>query len=326
MSDKGQPYQFGLVDSLMAEAGGVPQAALHLDVDAICHAYEAVEPIARRLGVEPPRPGLAGLAYIHVSTLGAEVTISPDANEPYIEPCIRSLEDIDRLEEPDDYLAAELVKHRLGLVDQLKRRRPDASDHIGHDFEGPITTAALLMGQDFFMLPYDDPARAHRLIEFGVRSALNYHKVLAQHQQRPTRPGRGGFPDDFAGMFPPDVFRRFVLPYWRMMLDGLGVTERHVHSELLREEHLPFLAELGVDVFDPSVDQYLSPEVVARCCPVRYFLRIWPSDVERLSADELVDQYRYLASFKPVAVTFHLARLADEAKIAALLKVARQMA
>jgi len=326
MSEKGQPYQFGFLDSLIAEVGGVSQAALHLDVDAICHAYKAIEPIARRLGVEPPRPGLAGLAYVHVSTLGAEVTISLDANEPYVKPCIRTLEDIDRLCEPDDYLAAELVRHRLDLVDQLKQRRPGASDHIGHDFEGPITTAALLMGQDFFMLPYDDPARAHRLIEFGVRSALNYHKVLAQHQRRPIRTRRGGFPDDFAGMFPPDVFRQFVLPYWRMMLDNLGVAERHVHSELLREEHLPFLAELGVDVFDPSVDQYLSPDVVARCCPVRYFLRIWPSDVERLSADQLVERYRYLASFKPVAVTFQLGRLADEAKIAALLEVARQMA
>ena len=127
-------------------------------------------------------------------------------------------------------------------------------------------------------------------------------------------------------MFPPDVFRQFVLPYWRMMFDGLGAVERHVHSELLREEHLPFLAELDVDVFDPSVDQHLSPEVVARCCPVRYFLRIWPSDVERLPADELVEQYRYLAGFKPVAVTFHMGRLVDEGKIAALLEVARQMA
>ncbi|HUW82583.1 MAG TPA: uroporphyrinogen decarboxylase family protein [Phycisphaerae bacterium] len=326
MSENRQPYQFGFFDSLIAEAGGVPQAALHLDVDAICHAYQAVEPIARRLGVDAPKARLAGLAYVHISTLGAEVTISPDADEPYVKPCIRTLEDIDRLREPDDYLAAELVKHRLDLVGRLRQRRPDASDHIGHDFQGPITTAALLMGQDFFMLPYDDPARAHRLIEFGVRSALNYRKVLATHQQRPTRPRSGGFPDDFAGMFPPDAFRRFVLPYWRMMFDGLGAAERHVHSELLREEHLPFLAELGVDIYDPSVDQYLSPEVVARCCPVRYFLRIWPSDVERLSADELVAQYRYLVSFKPVAVTFHMGRLVDEHKIAALLAVAREMA
>ena len=325
MSDKGQAYSFGFLDTLIAEAGGVPTAALHLDVEAICHAYQAVESVARRLRVDPPKPRLAGLAYNHVSTLGAKVTISYQADEPYAQPCIAGPDDIDRLEEPEDYVAADLIRRRLELARQLKQRRPDASDRIGHNFEGPVTTAALLMGQDFFMLPYDDPDRAHRLLEFCVRSGLNYRRALAEVQGVSLGPGRGGFPDDFAGIFGPDLFREFALPYWRMMFDGLQATERHVHCELLREEHLPFLAEVGVDIYDPSVDQYLPPELLKRSCPVPYYLRIWPADVERLSADKLVELYRYLASFEPVAVTFHLGRLCDEPKIAALLAIAREL-
>ena len=49
MSGKGQKFEFSLVDSLIAEVGGVAQPALHLDIDAICHCYEAIVPVAERM-------------------------------------------------------------------------------------------------------------------------------------------------------------------------------------------------------------------------------------------------------------------------------------
>jgi hypothetical protein len=96
----GQRYSFGLMDSLLAEVAEVPQAALHLDVEAIAKAYEVVQPIAARLGIETPKPRLAGLSYNHVSTLGAKVTISYEAREPFVTPCIRCPKDIDNLRNP----------------------------------------------------------------------------------------------------------------------------------------------------------------------------------------------------------------------------------
>jgi hypothetical protein len=288
-------------------------------------AADAAAPLARRLGVDPPAPHLSGLAYIHVSTLGCPVTISPDAAEPGCAPCIRGPQDIDDLREPADYLRAGLVPARLELARRLKARRPDASEHIGHDFEGPITTAALMMGPAFFTLPYDDPARAHRLLEFCTRSLLNYSGLLRAHQGRPVRPEPGGFPDDFGGIFPPEMFRRFVMPYWEMTYQGMQATWRGLHSELLREEHLPMLEELKIAEYDPSVDQYLPPEVLKRSCPVPFTLRIWPAEVMSLPAEELVELYRYRAGFRPTVITFHLSCLAEEPKIAALLKVAREL-
>jgi len=322
----GQRFGFGIADSVLAEAAGLPQAALHLDVEAMCRAADAGAAIAERLGVPAPVPHLAGLTYVHASTLGCEVTISPDCPEPTVKPCLRRPEDIDDLAEPADYLAAGIVPQRLKLAEELRRRRPEASGHIGHNLEGPITTAALMMGQEFFLLPYDDPARAHRLIEFATRSALNYGRALAEHQGRPRRPGPAGFPDDFGGMFGPEAFGEFVVPYWEMLYQGLEATWRALHSELLREAHLPFLAELKIDEFDPSVDQYLSPETLQRSCPVPFTLRMWPSEVQSHPAEELVAMYRHRASFAPTIITFHLAHLAEEAKIAALLEVARELA
>ncbi len=321
----GQPFAFSFSDGFVAEVGEVPQAALHTDVNAICHAFDAVGPIAARLGVAPPRPRLAGLAYVHLSALGAEVTIDAAHPEPHIAPCIRSAEEIDLLEEPRDYLGSPLVSQRLKLVEKLRERRPDAGTSIGHDFQGPTTTAALLMGQDFFVLPYDDPGRAHRLLAFGVRSALNYYRALRRHRGEALAPGPRGFPDDFAGIFPPDKFRQFVLPAWDMMYQGLSATWRSLHSELLREEHMPLLVEARIGSFDPGTDQYLPPEALKRSCPALFTLRIRPADVRARSAPDLVEMYEYYASFQPQAITFGLEALADEGKLAALLAIARKL-
>ena len=80
--------------------------------------------------------------------------------------------------QPDDYLASPVISQRLSLYERLKERRPDASPTIGHPLEGPVTTAVLLMGQEFLVLPYDDPDRAHALLRFSVASALNYARAI----------------------------------------------------------------------------------------------------------------------------------------------------
>jgi hypothetical protein len=44
------------------------------------------------------------------------------------------------------------------------------------------------------------------------------------------------------------------------------------------------------------------------------------------SAEQLVAMYRHRASFSPTMITFALSRPGDEAKIVALLEVARELA
>jgi hypothetical protein len=319
----GIPYQFGFFDSLAAELAGVPMAAMHTDVDAMIAGADAMGPLAERLGVPWPAPHIADLAYVHVSTLGAKVDLPPGAAEPSVSPCIRTSADIDGLREPGDYLAAGLVPRRLKLVAELRRRRPGASPSIGHDMEGPATTAALLMGPEFFTLPHDDPARARKLLAFCTRSALNYARLINDLQGTPLT-SDVEFPDDFAGMFSPSVFRDFVMPCWEQIYRELGATRRSVHCELLRPGHLPMLEELKINSYDPSVDQYLQADDLRRHCRVGYGLRIWPSWVQDKSAEELVALYRRFLADRPQYIMFHLHRPADEPKIAALLSVARE--
>lgn len=322
----GQRYSFGIANNILAELAGVRHYDMHVEVDAVIRAADAVAPLAGRLGIEPPRPALYGMSYCHAATLGCPIVNGPGLLEPGCQPCLKSPADIDRLREPKDYLATPLVAQRLALVEELRRRRADASDNIGHDYEGPATTAALMLGPAFFMLPHDDPKRAHRLMEFVTRTAVNYTRVLRARQGHPFGGRPEGICDDFAGIFPPEQFAEFVAPYWEMLYQGLDATERHLHSELLREGHLKHLAGLKIASYDPSVDQFLPADVLKRSCPVPYGLRIWPSQVQSLPTEELVDMYRRYARDGTQFIMFHMHRLQDEPKIVEMLRVARELA
>ena len=223
-------------------------------------------------------------------------------------------------------LAAELIQQRLTLARELNRRQPEASSSIGHLVQGPVTVAALIFGsQQFFTLPYDDPGRTHRLMEFSVRSSVNYAQAISEYMGMPLSPGPKGFPDDFAGIFPPALFEEFVAPHWEQIYQALFATERHLHSELLRVEHMPTLKQLRIAHFDPSADQYLTPELIRDHCPSAFSLRLQSWHIRDLSAQELQGMYRYLANFQPTVISFYMTSLEEEAKIQSLLQVAREM-
>ena len=321
---QGQPFSCGIADSAIAEAGQVPLDALHFDVDAILHAFDAIRPVAERLGIPAPLPKLAGFCYAPLAGLGLEIDF-PRNSEPKPKPLISSPDEIDDLTGPDDYLASDVTQRRLAAARALKARCPDANTSIGHTVEGPVTTATLILGQGFFTLPYDAPDRAHKLLDFSVRSAVSYAKAISEHMGAPLAPGPRGIPDDFAGMLGPAMFGEFVVPYWNQLYEGLMATSRSLHSELLRVEHMRFLEQAQIGTFDPSADQYLTPELLRDHCPARFGLSLQNWHVDDLSATELQDRYRHLASFQPSSIGFSLARLDQEPKIQSLLEVAREM-
>lgn len=320
------PYVFVMMDSLLAEAGGVPLDALHRDARAIVQCYQAIRPLAARLGITPPVPKLAGFGYSHVTTLGAEVVFAP-GSEPNVVPPLRDPTDIDSLKEPGDYLSAGIVPQRLHVWEVLHAHCPDAVPSIGHLYEGPVTTAALLLGEQFFLLPYDDPERAHRLLAFCTDSAIQYARtILARFDLPLPESGPVGICDDFAGMFTPALFAEFVLPYWERLYRGMRAGRRYLHSELLRPDHLPMLAAVAIDEYDPCSDQYLSPEVLADRCPVPFTLGLQSWHIRDLTAGQLVQLYRRYASHAPAGIDFTMQFLHEEGKITRLLAVARELA
>jgi hypothetical protein len=317
-----QVFEFGFTDPVLAELASVTQRDLHFDVDAIVKAYKLAGELAADFGVPAPLPRLAEFTYTHIVALGTQVSFTE--YEPKPTTLLASPEAIDDLREPDDYLAADLIQQRLKLARELVRRWPGAPHFIGHLFEGPVTTASLLLGPAFFTLPYDDPVRAHRLMQFSVTSAFHYARAITRHFEGVEGAFPQGFPDDFAGIIPPKLFGEFVVPYWEQVFQQLNSSQRFVHSELLRVGHLPFLRDLRVDCYDPSADQYMTPDLLQQHCPTRFQLRIQDWDIANLSAVELQRMYRHYSTYNPQVISFYLSRLEDVPKVKALLDVARE--
>ncbi|MCX7805914.1 MAG: uroporphyrinogen decarboxylase family protein, partial [Planctomycetota bacterium] len=174
--------------------------------------------------------------------------------------------------------------------------------------------------------PYDDPVRARKFLRCCADSAVNFARALAGRNGGEMKPGPRSIPDDFAGMFPPPVFEEFVVPAWERMYAGLQATVRHLHSELLRPAHLKYLADLRIAEYDPSADQYLTPEVLAEKCPVRFTGRIQSWHIRDLTSGELRAMYRRIAACWPTSISFYMTGLSEEDKIRALLETARELA
>jgi len=320
----GQKFYFGFSDHLLLEVGNINFYQLHFEPEAIIKAYEKLKEIAEELEISSPIPRMAGFCYPHIASLGAHIEF-PEDGEPKPFPLIKNIEDIDKLKEPEDYLKAPIIQKKLKTLEDLKKYVPETPNTIGHIYEGPITTAVLLMGQDFFILVYENPEKAHKLLDFCVNSSLNYAKTILNYFGEGIKEGPKGIPDDFAGILPPKLFPEFVLPYWDRMYKELKATGRHLHSELLREEHLKFLKDLKIDVFDPSADQYLNGEILKDKCPCKFTLRIQSWEIFNFSEDELEKLYIKLSSYNPVSISFSLDRLVDLPKIKRLLKIAREL-
>jgi len=319
----GNRYSFGLAEYLMTEITGIPLSQMHFDAKAIVKGYESLKPLAERLGIAPPVPRMLGFTYPHIASLGAEMIFSGE--EPTPVPMIKAPEDIDNLREPEDYLKAPLIQKKLSVWKELKSLSPETPNFIGHLYEGPITTAVLLMGEKFLTLPYDDPKMAHKLLSFCTESALHYAEAIKNYFGEKIEPGPVGIPDDFAGMFTPAIFEEFVVPYWERLYQGMKATERYLHSELLRKEHLHFFKVLDIKTFDPSADQYLTPEILTDYCPCDFEFRIKSWEIDNLSPEELVEHYKKIQHYHPASVNFSMSFLRQEEKIKKLLKVAREM-
>ena len=74
----------------------------------------------------------------------------------------------------------------------------------------------------------------------------------------------------------------------------------------------------------PRAAQYLTPEDLARHCPVPFELRVLHWHVRDNTADQLRAMYRHLASFYPTLIFSHPEDQSCEARFVALVDEARR--
>lgn len=127
-------------------------------------------------------------------------------------------------------------------------------ERVGRDLlvegwiEGPIAEAADLRGINTLMLDfYDDPAFVHDLFAFVVEMELNFART-----QVAAGADMIGIGDAAASLIGPDIYREFVWPHEKRLVEGvraLGVPVR-LHICGNTRAHLAGMGRLGCAIVD----------------------------------------------------------------------------
>jgi hypothetical protein len=266
------PFSWSVTGGMeaLSPLAGVRFDRLFREHDAVVEAWTKGLPLARQNlwpEVSFGNPHWANISYGHINTLGSRL-IFPEDSEVAHTPIYSSLtQGIAALEKEVDFTASGLFPYYLDLWEQLKKTFSGMPlPFEGFGLEGPVTTAWLLRGHDFFMDIYDHPADAALYLERVTDSIIRYRNTLrALNGQKPVPGGGIYICDDGAAMIPPSLWPQFVLPYLNQCYGDAGW--RGLHLEDMTSDHLPYLVELRISSYDPSVSRKLTPSLILKHAP-----------------------------------------------------------
>ena len=277
-------------------------------------------------GVAPIGVGSTPPAYVGVAALGAEV-VFPEDDPPMVRGySLKEISDIDRLEIPSSYYETPDMAPYLKIYEYMVREVGDRERvGLGVGIEGPITSAKLLRGQDFFADLYLYPKAAHKLLTIVTESIIRFMRENRRIVGGSLDSGGAGIADDFSGLISPEMFPEFVVPYHRRIYESFGDGPRGLHSELLRREHLTFLKELGITSFDPGQDQYLSAQDTLEEIDVPFTWNLFTvRDMQQGTPEHIREVYRRAVEDGAPAIMAELCRGTPPENIRAFIEVARE--
>lgn len=183
------------------------------------------------------------------SAFGAKCSFH-EQDLPYADKIIRQVEDIDKLTVPkplQDGLAP-FVLNRL----KLNRRRIEG---MGHAIRfavarGPLNIASFLMGTTEFLIALrTDAEKVHTLLKIITDYTIQWLQV-----QKKTFDSIDGILilDDIVGFCGRPDFEEFARPYLKAIFGSLDVHVRFFHNDADGRICSPFLADVGINLFNFS--------------------------------------------------------------------------
>ncbi len=166
---------------------------------------------------------------------------------PWIIPCIKTLEDIDRLEVPDPR------SHRgvREYYEKLEKFKKLVRENYGQlpvggmlQIHPPVSAAGSLMGPGrLYSWLYRYPLEMHALF----RKLEETFKLLQEYYYEVTgaEPGSLGLADDHSGYLNRRMYEEFTLPYNLRLYERFGARYRSLHMD----SHMDHIADLLVDVY-----------------------------------------------------------------------------
>lgn len=276
---------FGLVD--------VPIREVNLHPEAMIELVRRGRPLFRQMwGEDVPVPALStpAISYGHLNGLGAELIFPEGGEVSFTKICASLEEGIELLKKPVDFKTAGMAPFYLDYRRRLQEAFPGEPVGFSYSVQGPMTTAYCLRGDGIFYDVYDDPEQSKQFLDLCVDSILQFKYFIADLNGQPRlNPNSARLYDDCASMFSPGMWPEFVLPFCQRYFEGLTLGTRGTHIEDLRCEHLPFLEELGLIDFEPSISHKLNPKLIQEHCRVPFGWRMGSFHYWGLSIREVED-------------------------------------
>lgn len=275
------PFGWGASCGMAAYAtlAGVRFDRLFLESDAIIDSYKRGRRMAQELfgpDVSLGGPTWAGISYGHVNALGSRL-IFPEDSEVAHTPIYGSLrEGIEALSHESDFTRQEMFPFYLDLWQKLRNAFPGEPIAFGgFKAEGPVTTAWLLRGHDFFTDILDEPALAEEYLRAVTGSVIRYEKTVRRINGKPELDAvEMGLADDVASMIAPALWPQLVMPFLERYYREQTTGARYAHIEDLKVDHLRYLDTLQLSGYDPSVSPKLSPALIRDNCCVPFSWRL----------------------------------------------------
>ncbi len=165
-----------------------------------------------------------------------EMDIHHPLDNPFVKKCLRRYEDIKGIAESLSY-------HSMTF-----RVQPPLMG-----FDGHLTIATCLRGEELYADIYMDPDYVRRLMDFIHRAVIIRNRAVAKLFGREAFSGAGGsFADDSIQLISPETYEELVLPFhraWYSMWSAEGPHSIHLCGDATR--HFPTIQkELHVNSFD----------------------------------------------------------------------------
>ncbi len=313
---------------------GIPIREFNLVPEACIEAYRRGRPLLREMfGEEVGLPGVCtpAVSYGHVNCLGCEL-LFPEGGEVAHAHLYGSLaQGLRALQESADFATAGMAPFYLDFRERMQAAFPDESVGFSFGAEGPITTAYELRGEGFFTDILDDPPGARDFLRAATDSILDYHRwTCALEGREPISPTGAGMCDDVASFIPPRLFGEVVLPAWEQYFSGMTAGSRHAHVEDLRPAHLPFLEQIGLSDYDPSISPRLTPPLIRDGCRVPFTWRLECFHCREMSLQDVEDFVFQAAADGAGGVSFAVAEMMcterGVAQIHAFIAAAKEVA
>ena len=166
------------------------------------------------------------------------------------------------------------------------------------------------------------------LVPLVTASIIEFRRFLCGLDGAPMiNPGSGSLADDIASMIPPDLWPEFVLPYWEEHYRASTTGRRSAHVEDLRPAQLPYLEDIGLWRYDPSISPKLTPRLVAAGCRVPFQWRLGSFHLREMDLRD-VEDFAYQAAADGASAVFmvteaSLCHESDVRKIQAFISAAK---